>query len=232
MHTLHIGNKNYSSWSLRPWVLMSELGIAFEEKNHVFGQDFQQTIGGKSPSRKVPVLHHEGRVVWDSLAIAEYLAESHPGVWPADATARAWARSAAAEMHSGFQALRNTCGMNCGVRVKLNSHSDALKKDLTRIGELFTEGLERFGGPFLAGPKFGGVDAFFCPVAYRVQSYGLELPPAAMAYVKRLLALPAMKRWYEAALAEPYRDHEHEAEIAAAGKITQDLRKPLAAAVS
>ena len=227
MYTLNIGNKNYSSWSLRPWVLMSELGIAFEEKGHVFGQDFQQTIDGKSPSRKVPVLHDEGIVVWDSLAIAEYLAERHPGVWPADPARRAWARCAAAEMHSGFQALRNTCGMNCGIRVKLNAQPDSLRKDLARIGELFTEGLERFGGPFLAGPAFGAVDAFFCPVAYRVQSYGLELPPAAMGYVKRLLALPSMKRWYEAALAEPYRDEPHEIEIAAAGKITQDLRKPL-----
>ena len=232
MYTLHIGNKNYSSWSLRPWVLMSELGLAFQEVNHVFGQDFQQTIGGKSPSRKVPALDHDGLVVWDSLAIAESLAERHPGVWPADPARRAWARCAAAEMHSGFQALRNSCGMNCGIRVKLNSPPESLKKDVARVGELFTEGLERFGGPFLAGPTFGAVDAFFCPVAYRVQSYGLELPPAAMAYVKRLLALASMKRWYEAALAEPYRDHDHEVEIAAAGRITEDLRKPLAAAVS
>jgi glutathione S-transferase len=230
MYTLHIGNKNYSSWSLRPWVLMSELGIAFEEKGHVFGQDFQQTIGGKSPTRKVPVLHDGGLVVWDSLAIAEYLAERHPGVWPADAGARAWARCAAAEMHSGFQALRNDCSMSCGVRVKMNPPSNALKKDVARIGELFTEGLERFGGPFLAGAAFGAVDAFYCPVAFRVQSYGLELPPAAAAYVKRLLALPSMKRWYDAALAEPYRDHEHDVEIEAAGKVTQDLRKPLATA--
>jgi glutathione S-transferase len=154
MYTLHIGNKNYSSWSLRPWVLMSELGIAFEEKGHVFGQDFQQTIGGKSPTRKVPVLHDGGLVVWDSLAIAEYLAERHPGVWPADAGARAWARCAAAEMHSGFQALRNDCSMSCGVRVKMNPPSNALKKDVARIGELFTEGLERFGGPFLARSGF------------------------------------------------------------------------------
>jgi glutathione S-transferase len=230
MYTLHIGNKNYSSWSLRPWVLMSELGIGFQEQNHVFGQDFQRTIDGRSPSRKVPVLHHEGRIVWDSLAIAEYLADRHPGVWPTDVNARAWARCAAAEMHSGFQALRNTCGMNCGIRVKLNAQSDALKKDLARIGELFVEGLGKFGGPFLAGPKFGAVDAFFCPVAFRVQSYGLELPAAAAQYVQRLLALPSMKRWYEAALAEPFRDQDHEVEIAAAGRILEDLRKPLAAA--
>ena len=230
MYTLHIGNKNYSSWSLRPWALMSELGIAFEEVNHVFGSDFQRTIGGKSPSRKVPALHHEGRVVWDSLAISEYLADRHAGVWPTDADARAFARCAAAEMHSGFQALRNYCSMNCGIRVKLDAPPEALGRDIARIAELFTEGLDRFGGPFLAGSKFGAVDAFFCPVAFRVQSYGVELPSPAMSYVKRLLALASMKRWYEAALAEPYRDHDHEIEIAAAGKITQDLRKPLATA--
>jgi glutathione S-transferase len=96
-------------------------------------------------------------------------------------TRAAWARCAAAEMHSGFQALRNTCSMNCGVRVKLHAQSEALKKDIARIAELWTEGLARFGGPFLAGAKFGAVDAFFCPVAYRVQSYGLELPPQARA---------------------------------------------------
>jgi glutathione S-transferase len=226
MYTLHIGNKNYSSWSLRPWALMSELGIAFEEVNHVFGADFARTIDGKSPSHKVPVLHDDARIVWDSLAIAEYLADRHANVWPTDAGARAWARCAAAEMHSSFQALRNTCGMNCGVRVKLHGQSEALKKDIARVGELWIEGLARFGGPFLAGAKFGAVDAFFCPVAYRIQSYGLELPPEAAAYAKRLLALASMQRWYEAALAEPYRDAEHEVEIAAAGTVTQDLRKP------
>jgi len=224
MYTLHIGNKNYSSWSLRPWALMTELGIAFEEVNHVFGAGFARSIAGKSPSDRVPVLHHEGRMVWDSLAIVEYLADRHAGVWPTDAAARAWARCAAAEMHSSFQALRNTCGMNCGVRVKLNGMPGALVKDVARIAALWTDGLERFGGSFLAGHDFGGVDAFFCPVAFRVQSYGLELPEAAAAYARRLLATPSMKRWYEAALAEPWRDADHEVEIAQAGKIVQDLR--------
>jgi len=224
MHTLHIGNKNYSSWSLRPWALMTELAIPFEEVNHVFGAGFARSIAGKSPTNRVPVLHHEGRVIWDSLAIVEYLADRHGGVWPTDAAARAWARCAAAEMHSGFQALRNTCGMNCGVRVKLHGMPEALAKDVARVAELWSEGLERFGGPFLAGRDFGGVDAFFCPVAFRVQSYGLELPEPAAAYARRLLAAPSMKRWYEAALAEPWRDHEHEAEIAQAGRIVQDLR--------
>lgn len=226
MYTLHIGNKNYSSWSLRPWALMTELGIAFEEKLHVFGPGFARGVEGLSPTRRVPVLHDGERIVWDSLAIVEYLADRHGGVWPTDANARAWARCAAAEMHSGFQALRNTCGMNCGIRVKLGNQSEALAKDLARIGELWAEGLARFGGPFLAGREFGGVDAFFSPVAFRVQSYGLELPPEAAAYARRLLAAPSMRRWYDEALAEPWRDPDHEAEIAQVGRIVQDLRAP------
>ena len=224
MYTLHIGNKNYSSWSLRPWVLMRTLGIPFEEKLHVFGPGFKAKESGGSPSGKVPCLHHDARIVWDSLAIAEYLAERHPGVWPANDDARAWARSAAAEMHSGFGALRNDCSMSCGVRVQLHKHSDALRADLRRLAELWGEGLGRFGGPFLAGKDFGAVDAFFCPVAFRVQGYGLELPAPAAAYVKRLLALDSMKEWYRAALAEPFRDEPHEVEIAQMGRITQDLR--------
>ena len=225
MYTLHIGNKNYSSWSLRPWALMTGLGIPFHERVHVFGPGFTAKTEARSPSGKVPCLDDGGRIVWDSLAIAEYLAERHPGVWPADADARAWARSAAAEMHSGFQTLRNTCGMNCGVRVKLHAHSEDLKRDVARIAELWTDGLARFGGPFLAGKDFGAVDAFFCPVAFRVQSYGLELPKPAADYAARLLALPAMKRWYDAALAEPWRDPPHEDEIAQAGRVTQDFRR-------
>jgi len=225
MYTLHIGNKNYSSWSLRPWVLMNVLDIPFTEKLHVFGPNFTGRTEGKSPSGKVPCLHHDGRVVWDSLAIAEYLADRHGGVWPTDAGARAWARSAAAEMHSGFAALRNACSMNCGIRVRLNEFPEALRADVERIGELWAEGLARFGGPFLAGASFGAVDAFFCPVAFRVQSYALEVPPAAAAYSERLLSLPAMRKWYAQALAEPYRDAPHEAEIAAAGTILKDLRE-------
>ena len=224
MYTLHIGNKNYSSWSLRPWVLMSALGIPFQERLHVFGPHFTGKSEGKSPTGRVPCLHDEGRIVWDSLAIAEYLADRHAGVWPTDANARAWARCAAAEMHSGFQALRDLCSMSVGIRARLHSHPEALRKDIARIAELFNEGLARFGGPFLAGETFGAVDAFFCPVAFRVQTYGLDLPTPAAQYVQRLLQLPAMKRWYDAGLAEPYRDEPHEEEIARSARITQDLR--------
>jgi glutathione S-transferase len=230
MYTLHIGNKNYSSWSLRPWVLLTQLGIPFEEKLHFFGAGFKVKSTGESPSGKVPVLHHATRIVWDTLAIAEYLAERHPGVWPADPDVRAWARCAAAEMHSGFGALRGACSMSCGLRIRLHQHPEALAADVARIDELWQEGLARFGGPFLAGKAFGAVDAFFCPVAFRVQTYGIKLSPTSEAYVKRLLALPAMQRWYADALAEPYRDETHEVEIAATGAVTADHRKAMATA--
>ena len=230
MYTLHIGNKNYSSWSLRPWILMVERGIAFQERLHVFGPGFDALRAARSPAGKVPVLHDGERVVWDSLAIAEYLAEKHPGVWPADIDARAFARSASAEMHSGFGTLRDICSMNCGIRVKLHSQPEGLRKDLARLTDLFNDGLGRFGGPFLAGKAFTAVDAFFCPVAFRVQSYGLELPKAADAYLKRLLALRGMQRWYAEALAEPHRDPPHEADLARVGKVTQDLRVAAATA--
>jgi glutathione S-transferase len=230
MYTLHIGNKNYSSWSLRPWVLLSELGIPFKEELHVFGPGFKGNTQGKSPTGKVPCLHDGKRIVWDSLAIAEYLAERHADVWPKDDDARAWARCAAAEMHSGFQALRSECSMNCGLRVKLNAPSEALHADVARIASLWGEGLKRFGGPFLAAAKFGAVDAFFCPVAFRVQSYGLELPPAAAEYAQRLLGLPSMRRWYEAGIAEPYRDEPHEEETRRVGRILRDLRTSAATA--
>jgi glutathione S-transferase len=224
MNILHIGNKNYSSWSLRPWILMTELGIPFRERLHVFGPAYDAKAAG-SPTGKVPCLVDGDRVVWDSLGIAEYLAERHPGVWPKDADARAWARCAAAEMHSGYQALRNHCSMNCAIRVRLHAMPEALVKDVARLSELWQEGLGRFGGPFLAGPSFTAVDAFFAPVAFRIQSYGLELPEPAAAYARRVLALAGMKRWYEEALAEPYRDEPHEVEIAQSGRVLQDLRK-------
>ena len=225
MYDLYIGNKNYSSWSLRPWVLMRELAIPFSEHLIPFhDREAWSHYRRLSPSGMVPLLRDGETSVWDSLAIAEYLAERHAGVWPADPLARAFARSAAAEMHSGFSALRNICGMNVGIRVKLHQRSDALGANLARLSALWSEGMRRFGGPFLAGPDFSAADAFFCPVAFRVQTYGLELDSAASAYVVRLLDLPAMQEWRRGALAEPFRDWPHEHEIDAAGAITQDLR--------
>jgi glutathione S-transferase len=162
--------------------------------------------------------------VWDSLAIVEYLAETYPQVWPADKTARAWARCASAEMHSGFQALRNSCSMSCGHRIQLHTMSAALQKDIARIDELWNEGLRKFGGAFLAGETFTAADAFFAPVAFRIQTYGLSLTGAAQDYLTRLLNLPAMQEWYASGLAETWREPEHEQEILAAGKLLADLR--------
>ena len=227
MYVLHIANKNYSSWSLRPWVLLRVLEIPFEEQLTPFPTGSSWELYRPfSPSGRVPCLVDDGWAVWDSLAIAEYLAERHHGVWPVEAKARAWARSAAAEMHSSFTALRNDCSMSCGVRVQPLPMSDALKQDLFRIADLWNDGLERFGGPFLAGAAFTAVDAFFAPVAFRAQSYGLSFDGAAAGYPALLLDLPAMREWYAAALAETWREPGHEAEVRAAGAIIEDFRAP------
>ncbi|HTU66436.1 MAG TPA: glutathione S-transferase family protein [Steroidobacteraceae bacterium] len=225
MVDLYIANKNYSSWSLRPWVLMRELDIPFVEKLVPFGGSANPgAFRGFSPTGKVPCLVDGAITVWDSLAITEYVGERHAGVWPAEATARAFARSAAAEMHSGFFGLRNTCTMNCGIRVALNAIDDALKRDLARLETLWADGLDRFGGPFLAGPRFCAVDAFFAPVAFRIQTYDPPLNDTARRYAAQLLALSPMQQWYAAALAETWRDEEHEVEARAAGTWRQDLR--------
>lgn len=225
MYTLYIANKNYSSWSLRPWVLMKELGIAFDEQLRRFeAGGAWATFRTFSPTGKVPTLRDGEITVWDSLAIAEYLAERHAGVWPSDAKARAWARSASAEMHSAFATLRQQCSFNLGLRVKLHEMPEALKKDVARIDELWSEGLAQFGGPYLAGASFTAVDAFFAPVAFRVQTYGLPLAPKPEAYVKRLLALPSMVAWYEAGLQEDFRDPDHDNVVLRYGDILSDSR--------
>jgi glutathione S-transferase len=225
MFTLHIANKNYSSWSLRPWALLKARGIPFTERLHRFkpggnADEFRSF----SPTGKVPCLVDGDTVVWDSLAIAEYLAERHAGVWPTEPVARAFGRSAAAEMHSGFQALRNECSMSIGHRVRLRAPSAALAADIGRLDALWSEGLRRFGGPFLVGVEFSAADAFFAPVAFRAQTYGLQFSAAASDYVALLLSHPALKDWERAALAEDFRDPGHDAEIAAAGTITADHR--------
>lgn len=226
MRELYIANKNYSSWSLRPWVLMQQLNIPFMEQLVPFSQqDNFENFRTFSPSGKVPCLVQKDMVVWDSLAIAEYLYETYPDVWPKDAKARAFARSAAAEMHSGFSALRNTCGMSCGHRVKLHQVTPALTQDINRLNELFEQGIRQFGGPFLAGKAFCAADAFFAPVAFRMQSYNLPFSKVATSYLQNLLALPSMQDWYKQALAEPWVDQAHDDEIAAAGQIIADLRQ-------
>ncbi|MCR6672356.1 glutathione S-transferase family protein [Devosia ginsengisoli] len=225
MVTLYVANKNYSSWSLRPWILMRELGIPFDEQVRPFTDGPALAFGDVSPSGRFPCLVDGETVVWDSLAIAEYLAETHPKVWPADRHARAFARSAASEMHSSFPSLRNICGMNVGIRVELKEIPAGLATDIARLDTLWTEGLTRFGGPFLAGDSFTAVDAFFCPVAFRVQTYDLKLGAPAAAYARRLLDLPAMQDWYEAALRETWRKQVYENEALAAGHIVADYRQ-------
>ena len=225
MYRLITANRNYSSWSLRPWVLMTTLGIPFEDQIMSFaGLDNYAEFRAFSPNGMVPALIDGERTVWDSLGIALYLADRHGGVWPADAAAKAWAQCVACEMHGGFATLRNDCTMNVGVRVRHHPHSDALTRDIARVAEIFEEGLERLGGPFLGGPQFTAADAFFAPVVFRVRTHGLEVGPKGREWVGRMLALPAMRAWEEQALREPYREAGHEAFLAAAGLVIEDHR--------
>ncbi|EQB34042.1 glutathione S-transferase family protein [Sphingobium ummariense] len=224
-YTLVTANRNYSSWSLRPWVLMKALGIPFEDRIEPFTQAVNYAaFRSFSPTGQVPVLLDGDRTIWDSLGIALYVGERHPGVWPWEKEARAWAQCAVAEMHSGFATLRNDCPMNVGVRVETHLPSPALNKDIGRLKELWEEGLERFGGPFLAGAAFTAVDAFYAPVAFRMRTYGLDVGPVARTWVDHMLALPAMREWEAAALAETWREESHEAEVGAAGRILEDHR--------
>jgi glutathione S-transferase len=228
MYTLHIANKNYSSWSLRPWVLLRALHIPFTENLIPFHREAEWAAYRRiAPNGKVPCLVDADITVWESLAIVEYLAERHAGVWPEAGDARAWSRSACAEMHAGFSTLRSCCAMSCGIRVQLHNVPAALTADLKRIAALWNDGLQHFGGPFLAGSAFCAADAFFAPVAFRIQTYGLKLDPDSMAYVARLLDLDCMRTWYTEGLREPWRDLPHEEEIAQFGTVLQDLRAPL-----
>jgi glutathione S-transferase len=226
MYELYIANKNYSSWSLRAWVLMRELNMPFTEHLLPFGQtSIWQEFRKISPSGKVPCLVDGDSIVWDSLAIAEYLAERHDTVWPADRDARAWARSAAAEMHSGLTELRYRCSMSCGMRIRLKEITPGLKTDLARVNALWTDGLQRFGGPYLAGRAFSAVDAFFAPVGFRIQTYGLALESASAAYAMRLLRLRSVREWYADALKEKMRDESHEVDVLQMGTVLEDLRE-------
>jgi len=220
MLQLYIGNKNYSSWSMRPWVLMRQAGIDFEEvlvRFDSFAADsaFKQRIAAVSPTGKVPALVDGDLVVWDTLAIAEYLAERFPdrALWPADARARAVARSACAEMHSGFTGLRGACPMNIEARLQgtgalLWRDNAAVRADVARLVSLWTQLLDAHGGPMLFG-GFTVADAFFAPVCTRLVTYALPLPPHIQAYVDRVMALPGVQDWVQGALAEnDFRDFE------------------------
>jgi glutathione S-transferase len=223
-YTLITANRNYSSWSLRPWLLMKALEIPFIDRVEPFARPANyDEFRSFSPTGQVPVLIDGERTVWDSLGITLYLADRHPGVWPQDEAARSFAQSAVAEMHGGFSALRGDCTMNVGVRVKPNPVSPALARDVSRIAEIFAEGLDRFGGPWLAGDGFTAIDAFFAPVAWRIRTYGLDVGKG-QAWADHVIAHPAMQQWEAEALAEVWREPGHEAELAACGTLLADYR--------
>lgn len=202
---------------------MKTLEIPFSERLTPFGVQLE-THRSLSPTGKVPCLIFGSTVVWESLAIVEFLAERHPGVWAVDETLRAWSRSVAAEMHSGFSALRDLFTMNLGVRIQPKPYSEKLKADVARIEAIWNEGLSMSGGPFLAGEQFTAVDAFFCPVAFRFMTYSPDLGSPARMYAERLRSLSHMDEWYQAAIKEIWRDEPHEAEARAAGELLTDLR--------
>ncbi len=225
-YTLITANRNYSSWSLRPWILMKALGIVFEDRLEPFtAPENYDAFRSFSPTGQVPCLIDGTRAIWDSMGIALYLAERHGGVWPTDTAARAWAFCAASEMHGGFSALRELCTMNVGVRVHPKPMSAALLRNVERIAELWEEGLTRFGGPFLAGENCTAVDAFYAPVVFRVRTYGLQVGPKGKVWVETMLAHPAMQQWEEEALAESWREVGHEEELRACGDVIADYRQ-------
>lgn len=213
MLTLYIGNKNYSSWSMRPWVLLKQAGIEFDEvmvRFDAFSADsqFKQRLGPISPSGKVPVLVDDGFAVWDTLAIAEYLAEKFPQhrLWPGAVQARARARSVCAEMHAGFSALRSACGMNIEASLPdvgelIWRDQPAVRADVARLVEMWSALLDEHGGPLLFG-GFTVADAYFAPVCMRLATFQLPVPAHITAYVERVRALPGVRAWVEGALAE------------------------------
>jgi glutathione S-transferase len=205
---LIIGNKNYSSWSLRPWIAMKVAGIAFEETViSLDAADFKQQIAKVSPAGKVPVLVDGDVYVWESLAILEYLAEKFPGakLWPAETSARAHARVLAAEMHAGFASLRRHCPMNISRAVKRRELAPEVAADVRRIETMWTECRARFGtsGPFLFG-AFSAADAMYAPVVSRFHTYGIQMNRAADAYMQAVMALPAWAEWAAAARQEAW----------------------------
>jgi glutathione S-transferase len=213
MLKLYIGNKNYSSWSMRSWVLLKQAGIDFEEVMVRFdsfdsGSTFKKTIESVSPAGRVPVLVDDGLVIWDTLAIAEYLAEKFPDkqLWPRDVKARARARSVCAEMHSGFTGLRGNCPMNVEASLPqigalVWRDRPAVRADVQRIVSMWTALLEEHKGPMLFG-EFSIADAYFAPVCMRLKNYALPVPGHITDYIRRVCALPGVKAWIDDALAE------------------------------
>lgn len=213
MIQLYIGNKNYSSWSMRPWVLLRQANIDFKEVFVRFDSfapesQFKATLKSINPVGKVPVLVHEGLAVWDTLAIAEYVAEQFPekNLWPTERTARARARSVCAEMHCGFMGLRSACPMNIEAHLPeigalALRDKPAVGADLNRICTLWSSLLHEHGGPMLFG-QFSVADAYFAPVVMRLKTYALPVPTDVQAYMDRVCDLPSVKAWMNDALAE------------------------------
>ncbi|MGV1793301.1 glutathione S-transferase family protein [Rhizobium sp. A37_96] len=211
--TLYIGNKNYSSWSFRPWIALTGCGIAFEEVLIPF--DFpggNPRIREVSPTGRVPMLVHDGFRVWESLAIIEYAAELFPdaGLLPDDRQARALARSYSMEMLSGFVALRSACPMNMRRPVRRLDLSEDVMADVARIETIWREARSRSGGPFLFG-AFSGADAMFAPVVSRLERYDIPVAADTLEYMATMKALPAWRAWEDAALHEPWIVGEDEA---------------------
>lgn len=208
MPTLVIANKLYSSWSLRPWLLLKQLGIPFEEILIPLHQPSTRAeILKYSAAGKVPVLIEGDIVVWESLAIMDHVEETYDDaeVWPRDPRARAMARSVAAEMHAGFQALRSACPMNLGKRYGHKDRGPAVERDVARVTEIFVEARGRFGsgGPFLFG-EFSAADAMYAPVVTRLDTYAIPVDPVSGAYMQTILTLPSYREWLAAALREPW----------------------------
>ena len=203
---LVIGNKNYSSWSMRPWLALRANAIAFDEvfiPLYTDNKADKDRILGFTLSGKVPALIDGDVTIWDSLAILEYLAEKFPEkkLWPQDSASRAHARSISAEMHSGFAALRNECGMNLHRPVRAIALSDDARANVARVQEIWSECHRRYGGPFLFGP-FSAADAMYAPVVHRFRTYAIEVLPGARQYVQAMTLLPAFQQWTRDALAE------------------------------
>ena len=226
MLKLYIGNKNYSSWSMRPWVLLKQCGIPFEEVMVRFdafqaGSVFRKTMDAVTPVGKVPLLVDDGLVVWDTLAIAEYLAEQSPekALWPQDSKARARARSVCADMHSGFAALRSACPMNIEASLPdigqlIWRDKPAVRADVARVVAMWDELLTQHSGPMLFG-EFSIADAYYAPVATRLKTYALPVPASITAYISRLCATPGVRAWIEDALAEnDFRDFQEPYQLA------------------
>ncbi len=220
MLKLYIGNKNYSSWSMRPWVLLKQAGIDFDEVTVRFdsfddNSAFKKVMGQVTPVGKVPVLVDDGFAVWDTLAIAEYAAEKFPqkNLWPRSVQARARARSLCAEMHSGFAALRSNCPMNIEASLPdigrlIWRDKPSVQADVARLVSMWSDLLLEHGGPMLFG-EFSVADAYFAPICMRLKTYALPVPAGIDAYVQRVCALPGVKAWIDGALAEKdFRDFE------------------------